>query len=109
MRRLVAEHRLHPADLVLPVFVRDGISEPQPVGSMPGVVQHTLDSLVAAAREAVEAGIGLTWHRYIGGTGRIVSLEHFGASADYKVLFREFGLTSAAVAAAARDSIAAAR
>jgi transketolase len=61
------------------------------------------------ARVAVEAGIGLTWHRYVGDTGRIVSLEHFGASADYKVLYREFGLTSEAVAAAARDSIAAAR
>ncbi|MEC4020824.1 transketolase [Streptomyces sp. H27-D2] len=60
------------------------------------------------ARVAVEAGIGLTWHRYVGDTGRIVSLEHYGASADYKVLYREFGLTSEAVAAAARDSIAAA-
>ncbi|MDX6315973.1 MAG: transketolase [Streptomyces sp.] len=60
------------------------------------------------ARVAVEAGIGLTWYRFVGDAGRIVSLEHFGASADYKVLYREFGLTSEAVAAAARDSIAAA-
>ncbi|MCI0383016.1 transketolase [Streptomyces sp. CNQ085] len=60
------------------------------------------------ARVAVEAGIGLTWHRYVGDAGRIVSLEHFGASADYKVLYREFGLTGEAVAAAARESIAAA-
>jgi porphobilinogen synthase len=58
VRRLVAQTRLHPADLVLPVFVRDGIDQPQPVGSMPGIVQHTLDSLVDAAREAVEAGVG---------------------------------------------------
>ncbi|GAA1174762.1 porphobilinogen synthase [Ornithinimicrobium humiphilum] len=58
VRRLVAQTRLHPADLVLPVFVRDGIDEPQPIGSMPGVVQHTLDSLVVAAREAVAAGVG---------------------------------------------------
>jgi len=59
------------------------------------------------ARVAVEAGIGLTWHRFVGEDGRIVSLEHFGASADYKVLYREFGITAEAVAAAARDSLAA--
>ncbi|WP_228255057.1 porphobilinogen synthase [Ornithinimicrobium avium] len=58
VRRLVAQTRLHPADLVLPVFVRDGITEAQPIGSMPGVVQHTPDSLLAAASEAVEAGVG---------------------------------------------------
>ncbi|MBT2504439.1 transketolase [Streptomyces sp. ISL-98] len=60
------------------------------------------------ARVAVEAGIALTWHRYVGEAGRIVSLEHFGASADAKVLFREFGFTADAVAAAARESLAAA-
>ncbi|MBT2366712.1 transketolase [Streptomyces sp. ISL-10] len=60
------------------------------------------------ARVAVEAGIGLTWHRYVGDAGRIVSLEHFGASADGKVLFREFGFTADAVAAAARESMEAA-
>ena len=58
LRRLVAQTRLHPADLVLPVFVRDGIAAPQPISSMPGVVQHTPDSLVEAAREAVELGVG---------------------------------------------------
>jgi porphobilinogen synthase len=58
VRRWVAETRLHPADLVLPMFVREGITEPVPVTSMPGVVQHTLDSLVDAAREAIEAGVG---------------------------------------------------
>ncbi|MFH8618232.1 transketolase [Streptomyces sp. NPDC017979] len=61
------------------------------------------------ARVAVEAGIGLTWHRYVGDAGRIVSLEHFGASADGKLLFREFGFTADAVAAAARESLDAAR
>ncbi|WP_030988519.1 transketolase [Streptomyces sp. NRRL S-1813] len=60
------------------------------------------------ARVAVEAGIGLTWHRFVGDAGRIVSLEHFGASADAKVLFREFGFTADAVASAARESIEAA-
>ncbi|MGW1801995.1 transketolase [Streptomyces sp. NPDC001984] len=61
------------------------------------------------ARVAVEAGIGLTWYRYVGDAGRIVSLEHFGASADGKVLFREFGFTAENVAAKARESIAAAQ
>ncbi|BAJ29169.1 MULTISPECIES: porphobilinogen synthase [Kitasatospora] len=58
MRRLVAETRLHPAELVLPVFVREGITEPKPITSMPGVVQHTRDTLRRAAVEAVEAGVG---------------------------------------------------
>ncbi|GAB3610293.1 porphobilinogen synthase [Humibacter ginsengiterrae] len=58
MRRLTAETRLHPAELILPVFVREGIREPQPIASMPGVVQHTLDSLKDAVNEAAEAGIG---------------------------------------------------
>jgi porphobilinogen synthase len=57
MRRMVAETRLHPADLILPAFVREGIAEPAPIGSMPGVVQHTRDSLRKAAAEAVEAGV----------------------------------------------------
>ncbi|MEU1022636.1 transketolase [Streptomyces sp. NPDC005904] len=61
------------------------------------------------ARVAVEAGVGLTWHRFVGDAGRIVSLEHFGASADAKVLFREFGFTADAVAQAARESLAAAQ
>ncbi|MEV4425792.1 transketolase [Streptomyces sp. R-07] len=61
------------------------------------------------ARVAVEAGIGLTWHKYVGDAGRIVSLEHFGASADAKVLFREFGFTPEAIVAAARESVAAAQ
>ncbi|MGK9462504.1 transketolase [Streptomyces sp. G6] len=61
------------------------------------------------ARVAVEAGIGLTWYRFVGDAGRIVSLEHFGASADAKTLFTEFGFTAEHVAAAARESLAAAR
>ncbi|MFR9787867.1 transketolase [Streptomyces sp. MB22_4] len=61
------------------------------------------------ARVAVEAGIGLTWYRYVGDAGRIVSLEHFGASADADTLFTEFGFTPENVAAAARESLAAAR
>jgi porphobilinogen synthase len=58
LRRLVSETRLHPAELVLPLFVREGASAPVPIDSMPGVVQHTLASLPAAIEEAAEAGIG---------------------------------------------------
>ncbi|MEV7596569.1 porphobilinogen synthase [Kitasatospora sp. NPDC089797] len=58
MRRLVAETRLHPAELILPLFVREGVSEPVPVSSMPGVVQHTRDTLRKAVVEAAEAGLG---------------------------------------------------
>jgi porphobilinogen synthase len=58
VRRLVAQTRLHPADLVLPLFVREGATEPVPLRSMPGVVQHSLESLRKAAREAVELGLG---------------------------------------------------
>jgi porphobilinogen synthase len=58
LRRLVADVRLHPADLILPAFVKEGVTEPVPVASMPGVVQHTRDSLRKAAVEAAEAGAG---------------------------------------------------
>lgn len=58
MRRLVAETRLHPADLVLPMFVREDATEPVPISSMPGVSQHSLDSLARAAEAAATAGIG---------------------------------------------------
>ncbi len=58
MRRLVAETTLTPRHLVLPMFVADGIDAPRPIASMPGVYQHTRDSLRAAAAEAVEAGVG---------------------------------------------------
>ncbi|MEU2347220.1 porphobilinogen synthase [Modestobacter sp. NPDC049651] len=57
MRRWTAQTRLAPADLVLPVFVKEGIAEPQPISSMPGVVQHSQESLRKAAAEAAEAGI----------------------------------------------------
>lgn len=60
------------------------------------------------ARVSVEAGLALTWRPYVGDAGRSVSIEHFGASADYKTLYREFGITTEAVVAAARETIAAA-
>jgi len=58
IRRLVASASVRPANLVLPLFVKEGIGEPAPVASMPGVVQHTRDSLRKAAAEAVAAGVG---------------------------------------------------
>jgi transketolase len=57
------------------------------------------------ARVAVEAGIAQPWYRYVGDNGEIVSIEHFGASADYQVLFKEFGFTTENVVAAARRSL----
>lgn len=60
------------------------------------------------ARVAVEAGVSFGWRDIVGDAGRIVGLEHFGASADYQRLYSEFGITAAAVAAAARESISAA-
>ncbi|MBA8796182.1 porphobilinogen synthase [Friedmanniella endophytica] len=57
LRAMVAETSVEPRQLVLPVFVADGIDEPRPIGSMPGVVQHTLDSLRATAAAAAEAGL----------------------------------------------------
>lgn len=59
------------------------------------------------ARVSIEAGIGLGWRGYVGDAGRSVSIEHFGASADYKTLFREFGITTEAAVEAAKTSLAA--
>ena len=58
VRRLASQTRLHPAQLVQPLFVREGIARPVPIGSMPGVVQHTVDSLRRAVADAAEAGVG---------------------------------------------------
>ncbi|KIF02184.1 transketolase [Streptomyces sp. RSD-27] len=108
------------SEVQLAVAAREALQAegvPARVVSMPSVEwfeeqsQEYKDSVLppsVKARVAVEAGIGLTWHRYVGDAGRIVSLEHFGASADGAVLFREFGLTAEAVTAAAKDSLNAA-
>lgn len=61
----------------------------------------------AIARVSVEAGLSLGWERYVGDRGRMVSIEHFGASADYETLFQKFGITTDAVVEAARASLAA--
>ena len=57
------------------------------------------------ARVSVEAGIAQPWYRFTGDAGENVSIEHFGASADYQTLFREFGFTTENVVAAARRSL----
>jgi transketolase len=57
------------------------------------------------ARVSVEAGLALTWTGIVGDQGRSVSIEHFGASADYKTLFNKFGITTDAVVAAAHESL----
>ncbi len=59
------------------------------------------------ARVSVEAGVSLGWREYVGDAGRSVSIDHFGASADYETLYREFGITTEHVVAAAKESIAA--
>jgi porphobilinogen synthase len=58
VRRLARETHLVPSQLVLPMFVREGLAEPQPIGSMPGVVQHSMDSLRRAVTDAAASGIG---------------------------------------------------
>jgi porphobilinogen synthase len=58
LRRLVEETRVAPADLILPMFVREGLTEPRPIASLPGVVQHSRESLRKAAADAVQAGVG---------------------------------------------------
>jgi porphobilinogen synthase len=72
---MVAETRLHPSQLILPAFVAEGATEPRPIPSMPGVSQHSLDSLVAQARRAVDAGLagimlfGVPEHKDARGSG----------------------------------------
>ncbi len=92
----------------------DGV--PARVVSMPSIEwfdaqdQSYRDSVIppsVKARVVVEAGIAQPWHRFAGDAGEIVSLEHFGASADYQTLYREFGITTEAVVAAARRSLTA--
>lgn len=74
-RRLVTETRVHPAQLILPLFVREGATEPAPIASMPGVVQHSLESLKAEVSRAAAAGVGgvmlfgVPQHRDAIGTG----------------------------------------
>ncbi len=68
-------------------------------------IESVLPSTVAA-RVSVEAGVAQPWYRWIGSAGRPVSLEHFGASADFATLYKEFGITAGAVVEAAEESLA---
>jgi len=76
--------------------------------AQPGDYRDSVVPPHVRARVAVEAGVAQGWRDLVGDAGRIVALEHFGASADYATLYKEFGITADAVTQAARDSIAAA-
>ena len=71
----------------------------------PDSYKESVLSSSVSARVSVEAGLALGWSKYVGRSGESVSIEHFGASADYKTLFREFGMTTDAVIAAAHKSL----
>lgn len=73
--------------------------------SQPYDYQDSVLPPAVSARVAVEAGVAQCWHKWVGDTGQIVSVERYGESADYKTLFREFGFTAAAVAAAAERAL----
>jgi transketolase len=73
--------------------------------SQPSEYRDSVLPPTVSARVAVEAGIAQCWHKLVGDTGKIVSIEHYGESADAKTLFREFGFTAEAVAAAAEEVI----
>ena len=74
--------------------------------AQPADYRDTVLPPLVRARVAVEAGIAMSWHRFTGTDGEVVSLEHFGASADYQTLYLEFGITDEAVVAAAQRSLA---
>ncbi|TWP51927.1 transketolase [Lentzea tibetensis] len=94
------------------VFEAEGV--PTRVVSMPSVewfdaqdadYRETVLPASVKARVSVEAGIAQPWYRFVGDAGEIVSIEHFGASADYQTLFKEFGFTTENVVAAAKKSL----
>jgi transketolase len=67
--------------------------------------QETVIPPTVKARVSVEAGVAQGWREVVGDRGRCISVEHYGASADYARIYQEFGITAEAVAAAAHDSI----
>lgn len=73
--------------------------------SQPAEYRDAVLPPAVSARVAVEAGVAQCWHKLVGDTGEIVSLEHYGESADYQTLFREFGFTAEAVVAAAERAL----
>ena len=89
MRDLVAETRLHPSRMVAPLFVREGISEAQPITSLPGVVQHTRASLVAEARELADLGVGALILFGIPATKDSIGSQSFDPSGIVQVALEE--------------------
>lgn len=73
--------------------------------SQPSDYRDSVLPPTVSARVAIEAGVAQSWHKLVGDTGKIVSIEHYGESADYETLFREFGFTAEAVAAAAEEVV----
>jgi transketolase len=73
--------------------------------AQPQAYRDTVLPPIVKARVSVEAAVAQGWREVVGATGRIVSLEHFGASADFATIFREFRITAEAVALAAEESI----
>ncbi|WP_306917719.1 MULTISPECIES: transketolase [unclassified Arthrobacter] len=106
------------SEVQLAVNARDALQAegiPTRVVSMPcvewfnkqdGAYREAVLPAAVKARVSVEAGLALGWKEFVGDAGRSISLEHFGASADYKRLFQEFGITAEAVTAAAKESLA---
>ena len=91
----------------------EGVRRPRRVGAVARVVRRAGCRVPRVAccppsvraRVSVEAGIALPWRHIVGDKGRSVSIEHFGASADYKTLFEKFGVTAEAVVEAARETL----
>ncbi|MEQ1735047.1 MAG: transketolase, partial [Rhodoglobus sp.] len=73
----------------------------------PAAYRESVLPAAVRARVSIEAGLALTWRSYVGDAGRSVSIEHYGASADYKTLFTKFGITTDAAVAAAKETLAA--
>lgn len=98
VRQLVRETTLQPQQLVLPLFVREGLTDPAPIGSMPGVAQHSMDSLRAAAVEAAEAGVGGVM---LFGVPAVRDAQGSGADAPHGIL----NLATEALAAEVGDAL----
>ncbi|MET0998425.1 MAG: transketolase, partial [Marmoricola sp.] len=96
-RQILAEQGVRARVVSMPC--REWFDEQEPA------YRETVIPPTLKARVAVEAGVAQGWREIVGDHGRIVSLEHYGASADYARIYREFGITAEAVAAAAEDSI----
>ena len=97
IREFVTETRLHPADFILPLFIADGIDAPREIPSMPGVYQHTPESLVEICREALDAGVkcvdlfGVPRDEDKDATGSVAVAEDGVLNRAIALLRKEFG------------------